>query len=639
MFLRSDLFLFGAVFYIEEKMRKEVVVVGAGLAGLSCAMRLATKGIFVHLVSLMPARRAQSVCAQGGINAVCFEKEDSPLLHAYETIKGGDFLADQAPVVEMCLNAPSIIKMMDQIGCLFNRTQDGEIDFRGFGGSLYKRTAFCNTTTGQQLMYSLDEQVRKYETKNLIKRYEHHEFLRLIKDDNGKTKGIILQDINDLSLSTIFSNVVVIATGGLGVIFGKSTNSFMNTGYANARLFTQGMKYANPEFIQIHPTAIPGLDKFRLITEATRGEGARIWVYGDDLKKIKFPNGEMKKCGNANEPWYFLEEMYPEYKNLVPRDIAAREILNVCELGLGVDKKDQVFLDVTHLPKEILEKLSGALEIYQKFTLEDPKITPMRIFIAMHYSMGGAWVDWPAMDDIDRNSRFRQMTNIEGLFNIGESDFEYHGANRLGANSLLSCIFSGLTAGNEINRYLETQSLDIKQKDISSIIKDEENFQKKLLNQRGNENIFKLQEEMGSLMLKNVTVKRNNFDLQKTIDKLYEIQTRCKKVSLDDISKKLNQSFILARQFPYMIKIALAITKAAYLRNESRGAHFKEEYPKRDDVNFLKTTIALYNSDKDEIDITYKNVDTRYFMPTIRSYEKKERLPEIKNKIYYEKIL
>lgn len=620
-------------------MNKEVIVVGAGLAGISCAMRLAQKGIFVHLVSIMPARRAQSVCAQGGINAVCFEDEDSPILHAYETIKGGDFLADQPPVVEMCMAAPSIIKMMDQIGCLFNRTEDGKIDFRRFGGSLYKRTAYCNTTTGQQLMYSLDEQVRKFESKELIKRYDHHEFLRLITDENGKTSGIILQDINDLSIFSIPSNVVVIATGGLGVIFGKSTNSFMNTGYANARLFTQGMYYANPEFIQIHPTAIPGLDKCRLITEATRGEGARIWVYGDETKKIEFPNGEIKCCGKKNEPWYFLEEMYPEYKNLVPRDIAAREILKVCELGLGIDKKDEVFLDVTHLPKETLEKLSGTLDIYKKFTLKDPKTTPMKIFIAMHYSMGGAWVDWPATDDIDRQKRFRQMTNIEGLFNIGESDFEFHGANRLGANSLLSCIFSGLTAGNEITRFLETKFKDIKQNNIKTLIDEEKNIQKKILNQNGKENIFKLQEEMGDLMLKNVTVKRNNKDLESTLNKLKEIEHRSRKVSLDDKSNKINQSYLLAREFPDMIKLAFVITKAALLRNESRGSHYKLEFPKRDDENFLKTTIAKYNSKNDEVDISYKDVDTRYFKPMKRSYDKKEELPSTMNKIKYEKVL
>lgn len=628
------------MFYGERKMEKEVVVVGAGLAGLSCAMRLASKGIFVHLVSLLPAIRSQSVCAQGGINAVCFEdKDDSALLHAYETIKGGDFLADQAPVVEMCRAAPHIIKMLDQIGCLFNRNKDGQIDFRRFGGSLHKRTAYCNSATGQQLVYCLDEQVRRYEMKSLVKRYENHEFLKLIRDENGKTRAVILQNVHDLDIFAIKSNVVVMATGGIGVIFGKSTNSFMNSGYANAVLFTQGMKYANPEFIQIHPTTIPGQDKFRVITEAARGEGARIWVFGDETKEIRFPNGEMKKCGKADRPWYFLEEMYPEYKNLVPRDIAAREIFKVCEMGLGINKKDQVYLDVTHLPKEALKKLDLALDIYKKFTLEDPKTTPMRIFIAMHYSMGGAWVDWPKMDDANRDKRFRQMTNIEGLFNIGESDFEYHGANRLGANSLLSCIFGGLTAASEICKYLDVVG-DSKKDDFLSIIKDEKNEQKKLLDQSGSENIYELLEEMGSLMLKNVTVKRNNKDLESTMEKLREIEKRYRAVALDDKTNKVNQSYILARQFPYMVKLALAITKGALLRDESRGCHYKQDFPKRDDIKYLKTTIATYNPSKDDVEISYKDVDTKYFTPTKRSYEGKQKIPDLKNiKAKYEMVL
>jgi succinate dehydrogenase / fumarate reductase flavoprotein subunit len=619
-------------------MEKKVVIIGAGLAGLSCAMRLASKGIFVDLVSLMPARRSQSVCAQGGINAVCKDDEsDSPILHAYETIKGGDFLADQVPVMEMCLSASSIIKMMDQIGCLFNRTKKGLIDFRKFGGSLNKRTVYCNTTTGQQLVYSLDEQVRKYEIKGLVKRYENHEFLRLLTDENGRTKGVVLQNIYDLNIFAIKADVVVIATGGIGMIFGKSTNSFASTGYANARLFTQGMKYANPEFIQIHPTTIPGQDKFRVITEATRGEGARIWVLGDENKEIEFPDGTRRKCGKTNQRWYFLEEMYPEYKNLVPRDIAAREILKVCEMKLGIDKKDQVYLDTTHLSDDTLSKLDSALDIYKKFTLEDPKKEPMRIFIAMHYSMGGAWVDWPASDDVDRNKRFRQMTNIDGLFNIGESDFQFHGANRLGANSLLSCIFGGMTAANEISRYLENYKPSLKDDDFL-VIKDEENLQKKLLNKKSKENVYMLLDEMGSIMLKNVTVKRNNKDLQKTLESLKEIEKRSQDISLDDNTSKLNQSYLLARQFPYMIKLALMITKAALLRNESRGCHYKKEFPKRDDINFLKTTIASYSS-KNEIDISYKEVDTRYFASKERSYDKKQDMPDFKGITKYESIL
>jgi len=622
-------------------MQKKVVVIGGGLAGLSCAMSLAEKNILVDLVSLMPARRSHSVCAQGGINAACKrDGGDSPIIHAYETIKGGDFLADQPPVVEMCMAAPHIINMMDKIGCLFNREEDGSIAFRKFGGSLYRRTVYVDSTTGQQLIYSLDEQVRRLEEKGLIKRYENHEFIKLLKDENKRAAGVVLQNINDLSIFAISGDAVVIATGGIGMIFGKSTNSFACSGSANATLFMQGMKYANAEFIQIHPTAIPGLDKLRLISEAARGEGARIWVYGDDTKEIEFPDGTMKKCGKTDEKWYFLEEMYPEYKNLVPRDIAAREILKVCELGLGIDQKDQVYLDVTHLSKETLKKLEAPLDIYKKFTSEDPKKVPMRTFLAMHYTMGGAWVDWPVADDIDRNKRFRQMTNIEGLFNVGESDFEFHGANRLGANALLACIFAGLTAAREIPRYLASfKNAALDEKQINAIIEDEKNEQMKLLNQKGDENIYQLHEEMSDIMLKNVTVKRNNKNLQQTMEFLKEIEKRYKNVQIADKSNILNQTYMFARQFPYMIKLAICITKSALLRDESRGSHFKGEFPKRDDKNFLKTTIATYNSKNDDIDITYKDVDTRHFMPVKRAYAKDEEIPRINNFTNVEPIL
>ncbi|MFA6118303.1 MAG: succinate dehydrogenase flavoprotein subunit [Parachlamydiales bacterium] len=619
-------------------MENRVIVVGAGLAGLSCAIKLAEKNIFVDLVSLLPAKRSHSVCAQGGINAA-ISKEDSAFIHAYETIKGGDFLANQPAVIEMCLAAPSIIEMMDSFGCLFNRTKDGSIDFRNFGGSLYKRTAFSDASTGQQLIYSLDEQTRRYEEKKIITRYEHHEFLKLIKDENGSAKGIILQDINNLNIFSITADAVVIATGGLGVIFGKSTNSFACTGCANAALFMQGMKYANAEFIQIHPTAIPGHDKLRLISESARGEGARIWVYGDDAKTIEFPDGSFQKCGKKNEPWYFLEEMYPKYKNLVPRDIAAREILKVCNKGLGADNKDQVYLDVTHLNSESLKKLSSCLDIYEKFTSEDPRKIPMKTFLAVHYSMGGAWVDWPASDDSDRDKRFRQMTNIEGLFNIGESDYQYHGANRLGANALLACIYSGLVAGDEVNKYISSYKKLNTKLSIENQIKDEIKRQKKLLNQMGKENVFQLHNEMSDLMLKNVTVTRDNKSLKETLDKLREIEERSKNISLQDKSVQLNQSYLFAREFFYMVKLAQVITKSALLRNESRGSHYKKEFPKRDDLNFLKTTLATYNADKNDVDISYEKVDLRHFDPMQRSYEKEEFVPSIKNFKKFEPVL
>src|SRR3984885_6461864 len=227
--------------------QNNVIVVGGGLAGLSAAMKLAENGCRVQIVSVTKVKRSHSVCAQGGINAAMnlMGEDDSPIIHAYDTMKGGDFLANQPPILEMCLCAPEIVYMMDRLGCPFNRTSEGNLDFRRFGGTLYNRTAFCGASTGQQLLYTLDEQVRRYESKGHVEKFENHEFMRLVLDDNGVARGIILMDLFNLKLSILKADAVVIATGGLGFLFRKSTNSTFCTGAANGRLYRQGMWYAN----------------------------------------------------------------------------------------------------------------------------------------------------------------------------------------------------------------------------------------------------------------------------------------------------------------------------------------------------------------------------------------------------------
>ena len=612
-----------------------MIGVGGGLAGLSCAMKLAEKECNVKLISVTKVRRSHSVCAQGGINIAINLKaeDDSPLIHAYDTIKGGDFLANQPPVLEMCLAAPAILRMMDRMGCPFNRTAEGHIDFRRFGGTLYHRTAFCGASTGQQLLYALDEQVRRYEAIGRVEKFEHHEFLRLVLDKEGRSRGIVMQDLLNLKIQVLKADAVVIATGGLGVIYKQSTNSTFCTGAANGRLFMQGMKYANGEFIQIHPTSVPGADKMRLISESVRGEGGRVWVPGNSSKQIKFPDGSIKPCGKTGEPWYFLEEMYPAFGNLVPRDIGSREVLRVCEAGLGVDGKIQVYLDVTHLPPEKHHKLESVLEIYQKFTGDDPRKKPMKICPAVHYTMGGGWVDWPAADDPDRWTRFRQMTNLKGCFNVGESDYQYHGANRLGANALLGCIFGGLVTGVEVPRYIASLSgVDTSETVYQEAAAIEERAQKELFASKGSENIHKLHDELSDWMIRYASVKRDNPDLLKTIHKLKEIRERYKHISLDDKGHLLNQTYAFARQFPAMLELSLVIAKGAYLRNEFRGAHFKPEFPERDDKNWLKTTIATYDPSKDEPVISYEPVDMRHLEPIKRDYMQAKKIkPTLKN--------
>jgi len=417
--------------------KQRVVVVGGGLAGLAATMKLAELGVPVDLISLTPVKRSHSVCAQGGINSVSDQTRqvgDDEWKHFDDTIYGGDFLQHQPPVKEMAYWAPKVIDLMDRLGVTFNRTPEGFLDRRRFGGTLYKRTAFAGATTGQQLLYALDEQVRRWESEGMVSKYEYWDFLGPVLDDNGRCVGAVAQDMVSMKIRAFPADAVVVATGGCGLVYGRSTMSVFCTGSAASRCFQAGVHYGNGEFIQVHPTAIPGADKLRLMSESARGEGGRVWVPktgGDRRDPKSIPQGDR---------YYFLEERFPKYGNLVPRDIATREIFNICvNEGLSVDPtRMSVYLDLTHIPRaELDRKLGGILEIYEKFQGVDPREEPMKIFPAVHYSMGGLWVGYEksASGGLLLGSPKNQMTNVPGLYAIGECDYQYHGANRLGANS------------------------------------------------------------------------------------------------------------------------------------------------------------------------------------------------------------
>src|ERR1700750_647229 len=257
-----------------------VAIVGGGLAGLAAAMKIAEGGHSVELFSVVPVKRSHSVCAQGGINGAVNTKGegDSPAKHLDDTVYGGDFLANQPPVKRMCDMAPAIINLFDRMGVPFSRTKEGLMDFRRFGGTLHHRTAFSGASTGQQLLYALDEQVRRYEVQGKVRKFEHWEMLSLVLDDHQVCRGLIAMNLQTLELKAFPADAVIIATGGPGLIFGKSTNSMVCTGSAVSACYQQGAKYGNGEFIQVHPTSIPGEDKLRLMSESARGEGGRGWV-------------------------------------------------------------------------------------------------------------------------------------------------------------------------------------------------------------------------------------------------------------------------------------------------------------------------------------------------------------------------
>jgi len=588
-----------------------IIIVGGGLAGLSAAIKVAEAGGQVDLFSLVPVKRSHSVCAQGGINAAKNLKGegDTTWNHFDDTVYGGDFLANQPPVKQMCEMGPSIIEVLDRMGVPFSRTPEGLLDFRRFGGTLFHRTAFAGATTGQQLLYALDEQVRRFESEGKVRKFEYWEFLSAVLDSQNTCRGICAMDLRSMEVVTFPADAVIMATGGVGAIYGKSTNSVVCTGSAQGALYQQGAAYGNGEMIQVHPTCIPGEDKLRLMSESARGEGGRVWV-----PKNPKETRTAKQVPEADR-WYFLEEWYPKYGNLVPRDIATRAIHKVVyEHHLGLNGQPMVYLDLTHIDRATLDrKLGGILEIYEKFVGDDPRDIPMKIFPGMHYTMGGLWVD------------FDQMTNIRGLYAVGECDYSIHGANRLGANSLLSCIYAGFTAGPNAMKY--ACSMPAPPEKLAASFENERKKQieanNTLINNQGNENPFKLWRELGDIMSKNVTVTRYNAKLQETDIKLVELLERYRKVNLSDKSMWSNQSFMFTRQLYNMLQLARVITQGAFLRDESRGSHYKPDFPERDDERFLKTTKAYFAPDADEPRFEWEPVDTSLIKPRPRRYDTK----------------
>jgi succinate dehydrogenase / fumarate reductase, flavoprotein subunit len=587
----------------------KIIVVGGGLAGLMATIRVAEAGVPVELFSIVPVKRSHSVCAQGGINAAKNQKGegDTTQKHFDDTIYGGDFLANQPLVKRMCEAAPGIIDLLDRMGVMFNRTPEGLLDYRRFGGTLYHRTAFAGATTGQQLLYALDEQVRRHESEGHVTKREGWTFLSAVIDESRVCRGICAMDLRSMEVKTFPADAVIFCTGGIGAIFGRSTNSVVCTGSAQSALLQQGVDYANGEFIQVHPTAIPGEDKLRLMSESARGEGGRVWVPRNPA------DARSPKSIPEAERFYFLEEWYPKYGNLVPRDIATRAIHRIVyQEKLGINGQAAVYLDVTHIPRETLDrKLEGILEIYQKFIGVDPRDEPMKVFPAMHYTMGGIWING---ED--------QATSVPGIYAAGECEYQYHGANRLGANSLVSCIFGGGIAGPAAVAYAKglRKSADAAS---STVFASEEKRQKEknqaLLDQQGTENPITIWKEMGEIMTEHVTVTRINRNLETAYGLLTDLRARYRKINLSDRTQWSNQTLNFSRELENMLILALVITKGAFHRNESRGAHYKPEFPERDDANWLKTTRASWVNN--DIQLAYDPVDISQIAPRPRRYD------------------
>ncbi|MCH8314060.1 MAG: FAD-binding protein, partial [Nitrospinae bacterium] len=494
----------------------------------------------------------------------------------------------------------------------------------------------------------------------LVQKMVWHEYLGAVLDSQGICRGAIIHNLRTNEIFTLDGDAVILATGGPSQVYAGSTASTVNTGAAATMAYMQGAKYANGEFIQIHPTAIPGRDKLRLMSESARGEGGRIWVPkkpGDNRDPLKIP--EMER-------YYFLEEKFPLFGNLVPRDVACREIYDVVfNQNLGIGGQSMVYLDLTHKSKEFLQdRLGGILDIYKKFTGDDPMVTPMKIFPAVHYSMGGLWTDYETNSEgmIEPKSPRNQMTSIPGLYAAGEADCHYHGANRLGANSLLSCIYTGLMMGPGVLSYAENLSKSVE--DIpSSIFSDAKSYWterfKSISKMNGSENPYELHRDLGEMMMANVLIVRDNKTLEKAFHSISDIETRFKDVKCVDSNDWANPTPSFINQLYCMIQLSKIITKGALMRDEFRGAHFKPDfdlkqpsdfdpqeyidyqeqqnfgevsdaafpkshldYMKRFEANnkkWLKTSIAQFEDNQPNI--TYADVNTSLITPRPRKYD------------------
>ena len=511
---------------------KKVLIIGSGLSGLSCAINLAEKGINCIIASPYPSERAQSVMAAGGINA-SLGKEDSYEIHANDTLKSGGNIAGEKVVKGLCFNATEIVRWLEGLGVVFTRDEKGEIALRAFGGQSKNRTAYAGASTGKQIMSALVREVRKYEGKNLINRLIGRHFHSALIKDN-KCYGALLYNEKECKIETIFVDAVVVATGGQNLLFGKTTGSTICDGYVAAKLYEQGALLKNLEFIQYHPTTVETPQKRMLISEAARGEGGRLY-YVENGKRV-----------------YFMEERFGKNGNLMPRDIVSKHIY---------DAPSQVYLDISFLGEKIIKsRLFEVAEVCRKYAGIDVYKESIPVYPSVHFFMGGLFVDG------------NHKTSIDNLYAVGECASLYHGANRLGGNSLLAAIYSGKMAAENITSLSKINEYP----DFSQYILKQEKVLEERLASKSCFSAVYIRQEVAKIMNDCLGITRTENKLLKGIESIdYYLSISDKLVYDADVSIYVGYSL------RPMLILARAILTSALSRKETRGAHIREDYPER----------------------------------------------------------
>ena len=525
---------------------EHVLIIGSGIAGMSCAIRCAEAGLRVTLVSPFPSERAQSVMAAGGINAVTAscEEGDSIASHIEDTLRGGDFLAGREAVSGLCTQAEDILKFLESIGTVFTREPSGRPARRAFGGQSHKRTYFCGSSTGKQIVSALVMEARRHEAEGKITRRLWSCFhSALIRD--GVCHGALLFDEHTRQLEAVYADTTVVATGGMNALLGKTTGSTQCDGYAAGKLFLQGAVLKNLEFIQYHPTALETAQKKMLVSEALRGEGGRLY-YEENGRRV-----------------YFLEDKYGPSGNLLTRDVISREMVLAGK---------PVFLDVSFLGKDVISRrFPEVRDLCLKYGGIDVSKEPIPVVPSVHFFMGGLAV------------RLNHETNIRNLFAVGECASIYHGANRLGGNSLLSALYSGRRAAEEIaGRDAAAQAPD-----FSAFIRTEQENLQKILTETSPFPVMYIRDLLAAAMNRSMGMVREEESLKKGLEDTDHLISVADRIRYDSsVLPYFNYSL------PGILAAGRASLACALARKESRGAHYRSDYPKEDEQCRVPTLIS-----------------------------------------------